>query len=67
MFKIVIDKSSQKEVKKLMKNSKLFSRFLKIIEDIKTDPYSTNYKFERLTGNLAGFCSKRLSLKDRIV
>jgi toxin YoeB len=67
MYKIVIDKTSQKEVKKLMKNDKLFKRFLEIIEDMKQDPYSPSYKFERLTGNLSGYYSKRLSLKDRII
>jgi toxin YoeB len=67
MYKIVIDKPSQKEVKKLMKNEKLFMRFKEIIEDLRIDPYSPYYKFERLTGNLSGYCSKRLSIKDRIV
>lgn len=39
----------------------------KILEDIKADPFSSRYGFEKLVGNLQGFYSKRINIKHRIV
>ena len=67
MFQIDLDKKAKKQLDKIKTNSRLLSKFLEIIADIEQNPYSPNFKFERLKGNLAGYCSKRLDKKNRVI
>ena len=66
-FSIDYSKTAQKQLLALSKNKKLLVRLMAIIDDIEADPYSPNYKFERLKHNLSGYCSKRLDSKNRII
>jgi len=66
-YKINFAKRAKKDFEKLKKNKKLLKRVLEIIEDIQKDPYSPQFKFERLKHDLSGFCSKRLDSKNRIL
>ncbi len=54
-------------MKKLQKDRQLLSRLEKILENIANDPFSPEFKFERLKHNLSGYCSKRLDKKNRII
>jgi len=37
----------------------------KIIKTVEKDPYDPSQNFERLKGNLKGFCSRRINLDNR--
>ena len=67
MYSIQFKKLALKEVQKISNNSKLMSKLRTILDDIIADPYSPNFKFERLKHNLQGYCSKRLTQKDRVI
>lgn len=67
MFQINLDKTAQKQLEKIKMNQKLLRKLLEILDDIEQNPYSPNFKFERLKGNLSGYCSKRLDKKNRII
>ena len=66
MFTIKYTKESINQLKKIQ-NAKLIQKISLIISNIATDPYSKDYKFERLKHNLTGYCSKRLDQKNRII
>lgn len=66
-YQINFTKKAKKQIEKIQKDKKLLTRFLEIIEDIKENTYSSNFKFERLKHNLSGLCSKRLDKKNRIL
>ena len=67
MYQIDLEKVARNQIRSLAKNKKLLAKILEMIDDISTDPYSPKYKFERLKHNLAGYCSKRLDQKNRII
>ena len=67
MYKIEFKKLALKQVQKISENKKVMERLQLILGDIISDPYSTNFKFERLKHNLKGYCSKRLNKKDRVI
>jgi toxin YoeB len=67
IYTLQLDKAAQKQLDKLVKNKKLLTKILLILDEIVEDPYSKTHKFERLKHNLSGFCSKRIDQKNRIV
>jgi toxin YoeB len=67
MFQIEYDKRTRKQFKVLKNNKKLLAKIEQILENISTDPYSPEFKFERLKHDLSGFCSKRVDDKNRIL
>lgn len=60
-------KYSQKSLKKLKNQHNLLQKISIVLKEISIDPYSKTHKFERLKHNHAGFCSKRIDKKNRIV
>jgi toxin YoeB len=67
MYKIIYDQEAIKQLSKLQNNQKYLTKLALIIAGIKENPYSPFFKFERLKGNLAGYCSKRVTQADRVV
>ena len=67
MLELEFRKKALTDIQKLAKNPKLRLRLQLILDDIKINPYSTKFKFERLRYNLTGYCSKRLDSKNRII
>jgi toxin YoeB len=67
MFKIEYEKKALKQLKKLKNNQQLLDKISSILYEISLDPYSPSHKFERLKGNLSGFCSKRIDKQNRLV
>jgi toxin YoeB len=67
MYTIKYDKTSLKQLNKLQGNSKYLLKLAVVIQDIKLNPYSPSFKFERLKENLSGYCSKRITQGDRVV
>lgn len=66
-YQIIFNKKSQKQLKTFQKDKEVLAKVLQILGEIEQNPYSPNYKFERLKGNLSGFCSKRIDKKNRLV
>ena len=46
MYKLKFAKQTDKQIKIVKKNSKLYQRLLEILKDISIDPYSPAFKFE---------------------
>jgi toxin YoeB len=66
-YTLEFKKSALKNILKIAKNSTLKNRLQEILNDIKSNPYSSNFMFERLKHNYQGYCSKRLTKFDRII
>jgi len=66
MWKVVFTKQAQKDAKKLS-TSGLKSKAEKIIELLEYNPYQTPPPYEKLVGDLAGACSRRLNIQHRVV
>ena len=58
---------TRKQFKALKNNKKLLVKIEQILENIANNPYSPEFKFERLKYDLSGFGSKRLDDKNRIL
>ncbi len=67
MYQLKFKKKAVKQLLLIAKNEKLKDRLQLILDDISANPYSPQFKFERLKSNLRGLCSKRLTDSDRIV
>ncbi|WP_414049593.1 Txe/YoeB family addiction module toxin [Macrococcus animalis] len=66
MYKIVMKSSVKKDLKKI-KNTHLESNFLKIINQLKENPYENNHSFEKLIPPIKGFYSRRINIQHRVV
>jgi toxin YoeB len=64
-YTLELSKTAFKQLSKV-KDKKLKTNILTILENIESNPYDPSYKFERLRGDKTGYCSKRLNQKDRI-
>jgi toxin YoeB len=65
---VILDEMKlKKDLKQISLNKKLAIKLTEILKSLEVDPYNPSFKFERLKGNLSGFCSKRLNQKDRVV
>lgn len=67
MYKIIFERKAEKQLNKIRTNKKLLAKILGMVDEILVDPYSPTHKFERLKGNLSGFCSKRIDKQNRLV
>jgi toxin YoeB len=68
-YRIIVKKTAKRDLAKHKKSGNLKSRarISKIIEELKHHPYSGIGKPEKLKYNLAGFWSRRINKKDRLV
>ena len=66
MYKIKYHKKAVKEISKL-KESKLDNKAKNLIELIKENPYQTPPPYEKLTGDLNGFYSRRINIQHRLI
>ena len=57
-------KSALKDAKKL-RSANLANNFKQLVEILKQDPYQPPY--EKLSGNLRGYYSRRINIKHRLV
>jgi Txe/YoeB family toxin of toxin-antitoxin system len=65
-WKVVYTKQARKDAKKLA-SAGLKMRAQDLIDILKEDPYRTPPPFEKLLGDLAGACSRRLNIQHRLV
>ena len=66
MYKIQYHKKAVKEIEKLKMN-KLDSKVKKLIDIIKENPYQNPPPYEKLTGDLKDYYSRRINIQHRLV
>lgn len=65
-WKLVYTRQAQKNAKKLA-SSGLKPKAQELLELIAEDPYRKPPPFEKLVGDLAGACSRRINIQHRLV
>ncbi|MFV8834092.1 Txe/YoeB family addiction module toxin [Aquisalimonas sp.] len=65
-WKLVYTKQAQKDAKKLA-SSGLKPKAQELLALIAEDPYRRPPPFEKLVGDLAGACSRRINIQHRLV
>lgn len=66
MYRIVYTKQAVKDIKNL-KSCGLDRKARELIEIMKVNPFQNPPSYEKLVGNLQGFCSRRINIQHRIV
>lgn len=66
MYKIQYHKKAVKEIEKLKMN-KLDIKAKKLIDIIKENPYQNSPPYEKLTGDLKDYYSRRINIQHRLV
>lgn len=66
MYYIVYEKQAAKDVKKI-KMAHLEDKAKKLVEVVRIDPYMNPPAYEKLTGNLSGYYSRRINIQNRFV
>lgn len=66
MYKIFFTPQAMKD-KKLIERAGLKEKTKRLLDIIKVYPYQTPPAYEKLTGNLSGFYSRRINLQHRLV
>ena len=65
-WKLVYTKQARKDAKKIA-SSGLKSKAEHLLDILKEDPRKTPPPFEKLVGDLAGACSRRINIQHRLV
>ena len=65
-WELVYTKQAQKDAKKLAASG-LKTKAKKLLEIIKENPYQNPPPYEKLVGDLAGACSRRINIQHRMV
>jgi toxin YoeB len=63
---LVFTSQARKDAKKLA-SSGLRPRAERLLEILRKNPYQTPPRYERLVGDLAGACSRRINIQHRLV
>jgi Txe/YoeB family toxin of toxin-antitoxin system len=66
MYRIVYTKQAVKDIKNL-KSCGLDRKAKELIEVIRNNPFQNPPAYEKLVGNLQGYCSRRINIQHRIV
>ena len=65
-WRLVYTKQAKKDAKKLSRSG-LKPQAERILDILREDPYRTPPPYERLVGDLAGACSRRITIQHRMV
>jgi Txe/YoeB family toxin of toxin-antitoxin system len=65
-WKVVFTKQAQKDAKKLSRAG-LRSKTESLLTILERNPYQIPPPFEKLVGDLAGVCSRRINIQHRLV
>jgi Txe/YoeB family toxin of toxin-antitoxin system len=65
-YKVVFTKQAQKDAKKLSASG-LKAKAEQLIDILREDPYQPPPFHEKLVGDLAGACSRRINIQHRLV
>ena len=63
---LVFTKQAKKDAKKLA-SSGLKPQAERLLDILRTNPYQTPPHYEKLVGDLAGACSRRINIQHRLV
>jgi len=66
MYKIQRTKQAKKDVA-MCKRAGFKAQLDNIINTVKKDPYDPSQKFKRLSGDLKGYCSRRINYYNRVL
>lgn len=66
MWKLVFTRQSKRDAKKLSRSG-LKPQAKKLLDLLKKDPFQTPPPYEKLVGDFAGACSRRINIQHRIV
>lgn len=65
-WKLVYTRQAQRDAKKLAAAG-LKDKAVELLNILERDPYETSPPYEKLKGDLAGACSRRISVQHRLV
>ena len=65
-YRVVFTKQAQKDAKKISASG-LRAKAEQLIQILHVDPYRPPLFFEKLVGDLAGACSRRITIQHRLV
>ena len=65
-YRIISTKQAAKDIRNL-KSCGLDKKAKELIEIMKKDPFQNPPAYEKLAGNLQGYCSRRINIQHRIV
>jgi Txe/YoeB family toxin of toxin-antitoxin system len=65
-WRVVFTKQAQKDARKLARSG-LRSRAEELLEILRRNPRQSPPPFEKLVGDLAGACSRRINIQHRLV
>ena len=65
-WKLVFTKQAKMDARKLA-SSGLKEKAQRLLEILKEDPFQSPPPFEKLVGDLAGACSRRINIQHRLV
>ena len=65
-WKIVYTRQAVKDSKKI-ESANLKPKVVKLLDLLKTNPYTTHPSFEKLLGDLSGAYSRRINIQHRLV
>ncbi|MBA7701606.1 hypothetical protein ES703_110346 [subsurface metagenome] len=65
-WRLVFTKQAKKDAKKLS-HSGLKPQAERLLDILREDPYQTSPSYEKLVGDLAGACSRRINIQHRII
>ena len=66
IWKIVYTRQAVKDSKKI-ESANLKPKVVKLLDLLKTNPYTTHPSFEKLLGDLSGAYSRRINIHHRLV
>lgn len=66
MYRIIYTRQAAKDIKNL-KSCGLDKKARELIEIMKKNPFQNPLAYEKLVGNLQGYCSRRINIQHRIV
>lgn len=65
-WRLVFTKQTKKDAKKLL-HSDLKAQTVRLLDIIRDDPHSQTPPYEKLVGDLAGACSRRINIQHRLI
>ena len=66
MYRVIYTKQAVKDIKNL-KSCGLDKKAKELIEIMKNNPFQNPPAYEKLVGNLQGYCSRRINIQRRMV
>lgn len=66
-YVILFTKGAEKEKKDILSNKLLKEKVAKVLKQLSEDPFAPNQRFESLVGNLKGYYSRAVDIKNRVV